>query len=117
MRVDVKDFGALGDPLKLSKDAEPIQKAIEKVNAAGGGIVFVPAGIYRLEKSISVYSNITLQGEGMNLTKICSHKDLGHKIGDKTLILIKGESDMARVKNIQIAGITFSNNEDGRPLM
>jgi polygalacturonase len=55
---DVKTFGAKGDG--KTGDREAINKAIEAAAAAGGGIVYFPAGTY-LTGSIRLKSNITLQ--------------------------------------------------------
>ncbi len=57
---DVKTFGAKADGKSADRDA--INKAIEAAAAAGGGVVYFPAGIY-LTGSIRLKSNITLQFE------------------------------------------------------
>ncbi len=49
----------------VSGDAAAIQGAIDAANAAGGGVVFLPSGTYNLRGvSISMKSNVVLQGEG-----------------------------------------------------
>lgn len=55
---DVRAFGAVGDGKVLDTDA--INRAIAAAGAAGGGVVFFPAGEY-LSYSIRLQSNITLQ--------------------------------------------------------
>jgi hypothetical protein len=55
---NVKDYGAAGDGSKL--DTAAIQKAIEAANAAGGGVVYFPAGRF-LSGTITLKSNVTLQ--------------------------------------------------------
>ena len=57
---DVKTFGATADG--KTGDREAINRAIEAAAAAGGGVVYFPAGIY-LTGSIRLKSNITLQFE------------------------------------------------------
>jgi polygalacturonase len=57
---DVKTFGAKADG--KTGDEAAINKAIEAAAAAGGGVVFFPAGTY-LTGSIRLKSNITLQFE------------------------------------------------------
>ena len=48
-RVSVKDFGAKGDD--ATDDTAAIQAAIDYIEAANGGIVYFPAGIYRVSAS------------------------------------------------------------------
>jgi polygalacturonase len=57
---DVKTFGAKADGKTADRDA--INKAIDAAVAAGGGIVYFPAGVY-VTGSIRLKSNITLQFE------------------------------------------------------
>lgn len=54
-------FGAVGDG--LTDDTVAIQDAIDAVNAAGGGIVFVPEGTF-LYTFIEIFSNVHLVGAG-----------------------------------------------------
>ncbi|MHC4298258.1 MAG: alpha-glucuronidase family glycosyl hydrolase [Planctomycetota bacterium] len=54
---NVRHFGAVGDG--TANDAPAINKAIDAANAAGGGTVFVPSGIYTAG-SIRLKSNVTL---------------------------------------------------------
>ncbi|MCU0772851.1 MAG: hypothetical protein MUE94_13935, partial [Verrucomicrobia bacterium] len=39
------------------------QEALSVVSGAGGGVVFVPAGFYRLEGTLTIPSRVTLRGE------------------------------------------------------
>jgi polygalacturonase len=54
---NVRHFGAVGDG--TANDAPAINKAIDACNAAGGGTVFVPSGIYATG-SVHLKSNVTL---------------------------------------------------------
>ncbi len=54
---NVRHFGAVADG--KSNDADAINKAITVCNAAGGGTVFVPSGVYATG-SIHLKSNVTL---------------------------------------------------------
>jgi len=54
---NIKDFGAIGDGVKL--DSKAINKAIDAAAAGGGGMVYVPSGNY-LSGSIHLKSNISL---------------------------------------------------------
>jgi hypothetical protein len=61
--LNVKDFGAVGDGVE--DDTSAIQAAINAVPTAGG-IVFIPAGHYKLTNKLTVKSSLTLRGAGQN---------------------------------------------------
>jgi len=52
----------------VGTDNTAIQKAIDRVAAAGGGTVLVKAGIYTLHNSVRLASHVTLRGEGTDKT-------------------------------------------------
>lgn len=54
--VSVKDFGAVGDG--VTDDRAAIQAAIDAVYAQGGGVVYVPAGIYLIASRSSGYNTV-----------------------------------------------------------
>jgi len=56
---NVKDYLAVGDG--TTDDLTPIQNAINAA-AVNGGIVFFPAGVYRISNSIVMKTGVTLQG-------------------------------------------------------
>jgi len=56
-QFNVRNYGAAGDGIRLDTDA--INKTIQAAREAGGGTVFVPAGIY-LSGTILLQSNVTL---------------------------------------------------------
>jgi hypothetical protein len=58
--VNVKDFGAVGDG--VADDIVQIQAAIDAAYAAGGGLVYVPPGTYRITTSINMRSYVKLFG-------------------------------------------------------
>ena len=58
VRLNIKDFGAVGDG--VAKDTLAIQQALDRCNVLGGGEVLVPAGQY-LTGAISLRSNTTLR--------------------------------------------------------
>lgn len=57
---NVKSFGATGDG--VTDDTAAIQAAIDAANAAKGGTVFVPAGVYLITDSLVLYSQVQLVG-------------------------------------------------------
>ena len=52
----------------VGNDNVAIQKAVDRVAAAGGGIVLIKAGTYLLNNSVRLASHITLRGEGPERT-------------------------------------------------
>jgi Pectate lyase superfamily protein len=57
----VKHYGAQGNG--VTDDTTAIQTAIDAVSADGGGLVFVPAGIYSISSSIAFKANVLIKGE------------------------------------------------------
>lgn len=65
LAFNVKDFGAVGDG--TADDTAAINTAISTAHAAGGGTVFLPAGIYNISSPIGHsggVANIRLTGSG-----------------------------------------------------
>ncbi|HUS95631.1 MAG TPA: right-handed parallel beta-helix repeat-containing protein, partial [Hyphomicrobiaceae bacterium] len=92
---DVRDFGAVAD---IAVDnTTMIQAAIQAAHDAGGGIVYIPEGVYGVGRasdslgSIEVYANVFLKGASM---------------GETTLRVIDGESQ-------DITGILRSPSGEG----
>ncbi len=70
---NVRDYGAAGDGKKI--DSPSINKAIEAAAQAGGGTVYLPAGIY-LSGSIRMKSDINLYLE-VGCTLLGAPQDIG----------------------------------------
>ncbi len=66
VQLNVKDYGAYGDGEK--DDTRAIQLAIDSLET--GGIIFFPAGHYKISSSINVKPNRHLVGSGKNVTMI-----------------------------------------------
>ena len=67
--LSVLDFGA--DPSGIADSGEAIQATIDAVAAAGGGVVYVPGGTYRVDGLLSVtHSGIVILGDGPGVTRI-----------------------------------------------
>lgn len=58
-RVNVRDFGAKGDG--VTNDAPAIQAALDSV-AEKGGVVFMPAGAYRMNNGVVVPFGVRVEG-------------------------------------------------------
>lgn len=52
----------------VGTDRTAIQKAVDRVAVAGGGIVLIKAGTYTLQNSVRMASHVTLRGEGPEKT-------------------------------------------------
>jgi hypothetical protein len=80
---NVKDptYGATGDG--STDDTSAVSAAIAAAVAAGGGIVFFPAGTYRLTSALSLGSNVTLLGTGPASILKMDHAS-NHLISDST---------------------------------
>jgi hypothetical protein len=57
---NVADAGAVGDA--STDNTEVFQKVLDEAGKAGGGIVHVPTGRYRINGTLSIPSGVTLQG-------------------------------------------------------
>ena len=53
-------WGAYGDG--VADDTDPIQNALTAAGAAGGGLVYLPAGKYRLTSTLTIPSGVELRG-------------------------------------------------------
>lgn len=62
------DYGAAGDG--VTDDRAAIQAAIDAASAAGGGVVFLPAGTYLIKRPLFLPSKVTLMGAGRGATTI-----------------------------------------------
>ncbi|MBS7529168.1 hypothetical protein IC619_001495 [Hazenella sp. IB182353] len=74
LKVNVKEppYHARGDG--ETDDTHPLQRAIKDVLAAGGGVVYIPAGTYFVSASLELGSNCSVVGAGVDHTII----DLKH---------------------------------------
>ena len=63
MLNNVKDFGAHGNG--LTDDRVAIQTAIDEATAHGKGGIFIPAGIYRVSRSVATPGRWSLDLNGV----------------------------------------------------
>jgi len=106
-------YGA--DPTGATDSSAAIQAAINAAAAAGGGIVYFPRGIYLIGTTLSwTADNITLKGQGMDVTLIRDHSSLGAN----RLIFLQGSTG-DRIENTNIEDITLRNGTatTGNPTM
>jgi hypothetical protein len=62
--LNVKDYGAEGDG--ANDDTAAIQAAIDACADRGGGVVFLPPGIYSITGTLSMRTAVTLEGAGVS---------------------------------------------------
>jgi hypothetical protein len=65
--MNVKDYGAKGDG--IFDDTVSIQAAVTAIGNAGGGVLFFPAGEYRVLGYILLVSNMEIFGNGATIRK------------------------------------------------
>lgn len=65
---NVKDYGADGNG--VSDDTAPIQAAVNAAFNAGGGVVYIPTGTYKLTAAITLKNRVTVRGDGDYVTNI-----------------------------------------------
>jgi hypothetical protein len=79
-RTSVLTYG--GKPDGSANAAPAINQAIVDVGSAGGGVVLVPAGTYRIDDVIEVgYDNVVLRGAGSGRTTLFATRSLEQIIG------------------------------------
>ncbi|KXB43044.1 polygalacturonase [Bacteroidales bacterium KA00344] len=115
-KVNLKDFGAVGDGLTMNTEA--FRKAISALNKQGGGRLVVPAGIW-LTGLISLKDNIDLHLERNALVVFSPNKTdlipiVDGKPDDKTKPCITA----SKRRNVSITGegIIDGNGEYWRPV-
>ena len=84
--LNALDFGAVGDG--KSDDSGAIQKAIDIASAAGGGDVYLPAGVYRLDKQIIVEKDVALLGIYQGPTSHSGTRDKDTALPDRGTVIV-----------------------------
>lgn len=73
-QYSVRDFGARGDG--EADDTPAFQAALAKAAAAGGGVVFVPRGHYKITAKLVIPAKTVLRGEQRERVWLYAPKDL-----------------------------------------
>lgn len=68
---NVKAYGALGNG--TTDDTVAIQLAINAASAAGGGLVYLPPGTYKITSKLTPLSKVKIQGAGSGNTTIAGY--------------------------------------------
>lgn len=104
--LNVQDFGAIGDG--KTDDTQAIQSTVNAAVAAGGGAVYVPAGIYLVSASIEMFSHTTLYGDGMGAT-ILKVRD---QVGVDVIGVVRTQIARSTVAltNVRVSDLTLDGN-------
>jgi hypothetical protein len=108
---DVTRFGAVsGD---TGDQSSAIQDAIDAAEAAGGGVVFVPVGIFRCTSSLTIDSDdVVVRGLGQNISEL--HMVNAGVVLDGTASLVKNCGvERLRIRRDGGAGIAVHLNGAG----
>ncbi len=92
---NVKDYGAVGNGVTV--DNAGIAAALAAAKAAGGGIVFLPAGTYLVNQPLLMNgNNVTIQGAGRSASIIKT-------TGDHAILDVQNASGVT-VRDLQVLG-------------
>jgi Endopolygalacturonase len=94
-------YGAKGDG--VGNDTTAIQNALNAAGSSGGGTVYLPAGIYRIDTHLTVPANVELRG--------C--EDVPHKGDAKGSILAAYEGRKTSTPDTDTAFITLNGANSG----
>lgn len=112
---DARQFGAAGDG--RTDDTAALQKAVDAARD-GGGIVFIPAGVY-LTRGLRLYSRVHLRGAGGDATTLRSHPGVNRAVletADFDKLTGTGDSGGAcyfSVRDLTVDGNKAANAEAG----
>lgn len=98
MNVRAPPYSAAGDD--STDDGEALASALNHTNAVSRVIVYVPAGIYRTGRSLTVPSNVCLVGDGAGITEIKLHPT--YTITSNNAIINLGSASNACVRHLTI---------------
>ena len=104
---NVCDFGAKGDGVTI--DSPAINRAIEAASKVGGGIVYLPRGVY-MSYSIRLADNITLKLEEGTVLKAAQYTDEeGFDLAESNDFFMYQDFGHSHWKNSLIWGIGLEN--------
>lgn len=113
--VSVKDFGAIGDGTQ--DDTSAIQKAIDNVYKAGGGVVNFPIGTYKVTinpdtaQAIIIRPKVTLQGTSNTESIIKLADDQGNYNS-----ILAGERLDSDLSDFAMYDLAIDGNGDNNPV-
>ena len=114
---NVRDYDAAGD--NTTDDTVAIQATINAAKLAGGGVVYLPTGRYRVNKTadlsvgdgkhaLTLYSNVSVVGDGPYLTII---KPLDSALGNLPILYGYPVGGDLAIENVQIRDLQVDGNK------
>lgn len=98
---DVHDFGAVGDG--VTDDTDPVNRALDAVEAAGGGTLYFPPGAYPVSgnEPAILRDNLEIVGEDATILKAVRN-------GATFMALSRGRTGYGSgVRNVRVRGLHF----------
>lgn len=97
---------APADRQESGDDARPIQAAVDSAGAAGGGLVLLSEGVFRLATTIELsHDNVYVRGAGIGRTTLV----IG-RAQNTAAILAAGHAPSGFVRNIRVSDLTIDGN-------
>lgn len=111
--VDVTDIGAAANG--TTNDYSVIQTAIDSMYTIGGGIVFLPAGVYKIMGNLVLKSNVVIRGEGSDQTtlrfNVGSSNDCIYASGNEGSSISLTQSAHVGEQHVHVASHSFSTGD------
>lgn len=102
---DVTVYGAVGDD--TTNDTTAIQAALDAADTAGGGVVFFPNGIYKVNAALVTYEKVSLLGEGSGVSIIKQYST------SADTLTLSGAGVVACESSIKSLGLTGPGSGSG----
>jgi hypothetical protein len=99
--TNVTKYGATGNG--VTNDTAAIQAALDAVEDAGGGVVYLPEGTYVLTTGLTVARNVFVQGAGPQATSITHN-------GNDACFLMRDGDAFSVYPNRGVAGLSVTGN-------
>ena len=113
--INVRAYGATGNG--TTDDSAAFAAACAVAESAGRGIVYVPAGVYRVA-NVTLASNVALVGGGYGVTilQLPDGSAAGaHVVQSKDFAALTGTGSAASPYNIQVRSLTIDGNKAQNP--
>ena len=106
---NVQDYGAV--PTTSVDSTQAIQAAVDAAEDAGGGVVYVPGGAYRITDAIDLPSGVTLRGDGPDTSVLYNFSATSDFItsGSTSLVAVRDLQLQSSIERTAGAGINFTS--------